>query len=73
MPTFLFEASKIKKDNNGKEQLADDSPFFETSVEAQNNSDAIQIGIEKFLIQHPTENLDNFVVGAITWKQEAGT
>lgn len=69
MPTFLFEASKIEKDNNGKELLADDSPFFETSVEAQSNSDAIQIGIEKFLTQYPNENLDNFVVGAVTWKQ----
>ena len=68
MPTFLFHASKIEKDKSGKEQLADGSPLFEIEVEAKSNSDAIKIGIEKFFIQHPNENLDYFLVGACTWK-----
>ena len=68
MPTFLFRASEIEKDESGKEKLADDSPLFEMEVEARSNSDAIEIGIKKFFIQHPDANLDNFVVGACTWK-----
>ena len=68
MSTFLFRASEIKKDESGKEKLADGSPLFEVEVEALNNSDAIELGIKKFFIQHPDANLNNFVVGACTWK-----
>jgi hypothetical protein len=68
VPIFLFKISEIEKDDDGNEKLAENSPCFETKIEAQNNSNAIQLGIEKFLAENPHANLDDFEVSACSWK-----
>jgi hypothetical protein len=68
MPIFLFKTSEIEKDDDGKEKLTENSPCFETRIEAQDYSEAIRLGIEKFLAENPNANLDDFVVGACSWK-----
>ncbi|BBJ24410.1 hypothetical protein [Candidatus Nitrotoga sp. AM1P] len=63
MSIFLFRAIEIKQDDEGVSYIFYD-PSFEIRIEAQNNADAINIGIKEFINQEPDANVDEYVFGA---------
>lgn len=71
MPLFQFRVSEIEKDEQGHESLSVDGPCFEEKIEAENNSEAIDRGIAKFLAEKPEANLDRFVFGAFKATRES--
>lgn len=68
MATYLFTASRIEKDQEGRKQIDGEGPLFEAEIEASSNQEAITKGLAELDVTHPDEDLDSLVFGACTWR-----